>query len=136
MPASGRLNVWSYLECVESNYYGYLSDEFGWSNADVTQSSRYFMTIGNGPDPDHASFPLMYYHRGGNEGNWFDNIAQPSEIRYFNLISSISYSAGQWVLMLTGISDSQLAIMNDMDISSYIRNKWIIRKLAVSAINP
>lgn len=55
MPASGRIDAWSYLECVGSSYNGQLLDEYGWSDGDVAQTSRYFMVTGSPPDYDYAT---------------------------------------------------------------------------------
>ena len=135
MPASGRIDAWSYLECVGSTYYGYLLDEFGWSDANVAQTSRYFMVTGSPPDYDYANFSLLNYHRGEDEGEWSGIMAQPGEYRYCHFISDISYPAGQWIRMATGINDIQDLVVNDMDSFAEITSSWIVRQLAISAIS-
>lgn len=134
MPATGRFSAWSHLECVGSSYSGSLEDEWGWSDADINQTSRYFMMVGSPPDYDYPNFYLLNYHRGEDEGSWSDNMAQPGEFRYCNFISNASYSAGQWVLMTTGINDYQNVVVNDMEPTWEITNSWIIRKLTIDVI--
>jgi hypothetical protein len=135
MPASGRIDAWSYLECVGSSYNGFLLDEFGWSDADVAQTSRYFMVTYSPPDYDYANFSLLNYHRVDDEGEWSDIMAQPGEYRYCHFISDISYPAGEWIRMATGINDIQDLVVNDMDSFAEITSSWIVRKLAISAIS-
>lgn len=135
MPYSGRLNAWSFLECVESSYSGELSDEWGWSDANIIQSSAYFMAVGGPPDYDSRLFPLLYYHRGEDDGEWSGTMALPGEYRYPNFISNTYYSAGEWVFMRTGITDFQDVVVNDMEFIGEIRNSWILRKLAISVIS-
>ena len=135
MPASGRIDAWSYLECVGSSYNGQLLDEYGWSDGDVAQTSRYFMVTGSPPDYDYANFSLLNYHRGDDEGQWSGIMAQPGEYLYCHFISDISYPAGQWIRMATGINDIQDLVVNDMECYAEITSSWVVRKLAISAIS-
>lgn len=61
-------------------------------------------------------------------------MAQPGEFRYCNFLSNASYSAGQWVLMTTGIDDYQNVVVNDMEPTCEITNSWIIRELTIDVI--
>jgi hypothetical protein len=133
MPASGRIDAWSYLQCVGSSYDGTLIDEFGWSGGDVAQTSRYFMVTGSPPDYDYANFSLLNYHRKDDEGDWCGIMAQPGEYRYCHFISDISYPAGEWIRMATGINDIQDTVVNDMSSFAEITSSWIVRMLAISA---
>jgi hypothetical protein len=139
MPASGRLDAWSYLECVGSIYSGQLLDEFGWSDADVEQTSRYFMSVGSPTETpttfERANYNLLDYYRGEDEGQWNGIMAQPGQYKYPHFVSSRSYQAGEWVLMATGIKDTQSLVVNDMEAFADISSSWIVRKLAISAIS-
>jgi hypothetical protein len=134
MPTAGRLNVWSYLECVESSYWGSLSNEWGWSDASVQQLSECSMSVGSPPNYSVANFALLDYFRGEKEGEWSGNMAQPGEFKYCNVTSDQSFSVGQGVIMRTGITDIQDMKVDDMDLVIDISNKWILRKIAIAVI--
>ena len=93
------------------------------------------MVTGSPPDYDYANFSLLNYHRLDDEGEWSDIVAQPGEYRYCHFISDISYPAGEWIRMNTGINDTQDLVVNDMDPFAEITSSWIVRKLAISAIS-
>jgi hypothetical protein len=139
MPASGLIDAWSYLECVGSSYSGFLIDEFGWSDADVEQTSRCFMSVGLPTETpttfERANYNLLDYYRGEDEGHWNGIIAEPGQYKYPHFVSSRAYSAGEWVLMIAGINDTQTLVVNDMEAFGYISSSWIVRKLAISAIS-
>jgi hypothetical protein len=139
MPASGRIDAWSYVECVGTNYSGFLHDEFGNSDADVEQTSRYFMSAGSPTETttafERAEYNLLDYYRGGDEGQWNGFLAVPGDYRYPHFVSSRNHQAGEWVLMATGINDTQSLVVNDMAALASISNSWIVKRLAVSAIS-
>ena len=139
MPASGLIDAWSYLECVGSSYSGYLFDEPGWSDADLEQTSRCFMSVGLPTETpttfERAKYNLLDYYRGEDEGQWNGIIAEPGQYRYPHFVSNRAYSAGEWVLMIAGINDTQTLVVNDMEAFGDISSSWIVRKLAISAIS-
>jgi hypothetical protein len=135
MPASGRLDAWAHVQCVNSSYYGFLADEFGWSDANSLQSSRIFMLLGLGPDYDYRTFSLLYYHRGDNEGEWSGNMAMPGEFRYCHFVSQFDFAAGDWVLLRVGIQDNQDSVVNDMRVGLETKNSWVLRHVYVSNIH-
>jgi hypothetical protein len=138
MPASGRLNIWSQWQCVESSYRGSLSNDFlGYSDATIMQSSRLVMSVGEQLGVEEAYFRLLDYGRHSSDDfQWSDNMIMPGEYRTFNLVTDIPYSAGQWVLMRTGIFDVQDVVLDDMTYSSSIKNSWRLNGVWVSSINP
>jgi len=141
MPASGQLNIWSQLQCVESSYYGFTSCDwptFQHCEASITNSSRYHIMVGDPPGNEEAYLRLFddFRHISNEDVEWSGNIAMPGEYRTFNLITDITYSAGQWIRMATGIYDVQDAVVDDMAYFSEIKNSWILRGVWVSAISP
>lgn len=137
MPASGRLNIWTQLQCVESSYWGFLSNWFGFSDATFMQSSRYFMTVGESLGEEDAYFRLLGYGKHTDDDvEWSGNMVMPNEYRTFNLVSGIPYSAGQWVPIKAGILDVQDAVCDDMSFFGDIKNSWILHGVWVSVFNP
>ncbi|HEY7079673.1 MAG TPA: hypothetical protein VH500_08230 [Nitrososphaeraceae archaeon] len=135
MPSSGRLDVWAYLECVNSSYSGSVTDwGFFWSDANISQLSRFFIAIGGGPDLDYKNFNLLFYQSGEKDDDWSGIIAQPGEYQYCHFISNFDLSAGDWVLMRVGITDLQDAVVDDVGPVLELVNSWILRKVAITAI--
>lgn len=137
MPASGRLNIWTQLQCVESSYRGSLSNDFGFSDATFMQSSRYFMSVGESLGAEEADFRLLNYGRHTSDDvEWSDNMVMPGEYRTFNLVTNIPYPAGQWILLRAGILNVDHVLLDDMSYRGTIENSWLLRGVWVSAINP
>jgi hypothetical protein len=114
MSASGRLDAWAYLECVNSSYFGVVDWGWFWSDAHISQLSRFFITIGSGPDVDYRNFGLLFYQSMEKDAEWSGIMAQPGENKYCHFTSNFSFSAGDWVLMRVGIIDLQDAVVDDV----------------------
>jgi hypothetical protein len=137
MPSSGRLNIWSQWQCVESHYSGYLSDDLGWSDGSIRQSSALTMAVGEQLSMEEARYHLLDYSRQTSEDTeWSGNMAMPGQHITFNFATSFPYSAGQWILLTAGIVDLQVAVLDDMSNGTSIKNSWMLRGVWVSAINP
>jgi hypothetical protein len=137
MPVSGRLNIWTQLQCIGSSYWGGLWNYFGYSDATTMQSSRYFMTVGESLGMQEAYFRLLDYRRHTDDDvEWSGNMVMPNEYRTFNLVTDIPYSAGQWVPIRAGILDVEDAVCDDMSFFGEIKNSWILRGVYVSVISP
>lgn len=137
MPSSGRLNIWSQWQCVESNYSGWVGDDLGWSDATTMQSSKLVMSVGEQLGVEEAHYRLLYDHRHTiDDKSWSDNMAMPGQHITFNLVTDIRYSAGQWILLSACIQDAQDVVLDDVTWRGEIRNGWILRGVWVSAINP
>jgi hypothetical protein len=137
MPRSGKLNIWTQLQCVESSYWGFLSNWPGSSDASITQSSSYYIAAGEQLGEEERYFQLLSYGRyTDHDMEWSDNMVMPGEYRTFNLVTDHTYSAGEWTRMRTGIFDVQDGICNDMTFFGDINSSWILTGVWVSAINP
>jgi hypothetical protein len=141
MPASGRLSIWTQLQCVESSYLGLLTNYIGSSDAAISQSSSYYMSL---VEPlveplgiKEAYFQLLSYGRyTDDDAEWSGNMAMPGEYKTFNLISDVSYPVGQWILIKTGLFDYQDAVVNDMGFVGEIKNRWMTNGIFISVVNP
>lgn len=140
IPASGLTDAWSYLECVESSYSGFLIDEFGWSDVDVEQTSRYFMSVGFPNETpttfERANYNLLDYYRGGeDEGHWYGIMAQPGHINIHILFPVVLIQLENGFLWLRVLMRLKSLVVNDMEAFSDISSSWIVRNLAISAIS-
>ena len=100
MPATGRLNIWSQILCIESRYIFSLTNWAGWSDATVSQSSNYYMSVGEQLGLEEAYFQLFYLARHTDKNvDFAENIAMPGETKAFHFTTDSVYPAGQWILM-------------------------------------
>jgi hypothetical protein len=138
MPATGRLNIWSQMLCIESSYNGYLGDDWGWSDGSIFQSSKYYMSVGEQLGIEEAYFTLLYYygHSDGENVEWSGNMAMRGDPKAFNLNTNSVYPAGKWIRMRAGIIDHQVATIDDMSSWGEIKNHWILNGVFISAIYP
>jgi hypothetical protein len=137
MPASGRLNIWSQWQCVESSYGGSLFNESGSSDATTMQSSSLFMMVGEQLGIEEAYFQLLDDQRHTSDNvEWSGNMVMPGEYRTFNLATDLSYSAGQGILLRAGIFNFDNVVLGNMTYHGRIKNSWILHGVWVSAFNP
>jgi hypothetical protein len=130
MPAAGLVEVWLYLQAIDTPYGGCLDDEWGWSDADIIERSRpYLWILSPYGSPRYAT--LLEYHRGEDEGCWSSVTAAAGQFRYAHLFSFDSYAANQYVLCGVGIQDYNYFWVNDMSCSTNLTNRWFLKDVAV-----
>lgn len=130
MPAAGLVEVWLYLQAIDTPYGGCLDDEWGFSDADIQERSRPYLWILS-PYGGTRYATLLDYRRGEDEGCWGAPIAAGGNYRYAHLFSLDSYGAGQWVLCGVGIHDYNYFWVNDMSCNTYMTSRWFLRDVAV-----
>ncbi len=130
MPAAGMVEVWLYLQSVNTPYGGCLSDEWGWSDAYIQQRSRPYLWI-ICPYSGRRFCTLLNYRRGEYEGCWAGTIAAAGYYRYAHLFSLDTYAAGQWVFCGVGIHDYNYFWVNDMSCNTHMTSRWFLRYVAV-----
>jgi hypothetical protein len=130
MPNAGMVEVWLYLQAIDTAYGGCLDDEWGFSDANIQQTSRPYLSIIS-PYGDTRYSTLLDYRRGEDEGCWGRIIATGGQYRYAHLFSLNSYAAGQWVLCGVGINDYNYVWVNDMSFNTYLTSRWFLRDVAV-----
>lgn len=133
MPAAGMLEVWGYFQAIQAEFSGCLSDEWGISNASIQQLSRPYLRIISPAGAAWRYGLLLDYRRGESEGCWSGKIngANPGDFRYPHLFSTLSYSAGQWVLAAIGVHDYNYLWVNDMSCSANLYSRWFVKNIAV-----
>lgn len=130
MPAAGLVEVWLYLQAIDTPYGGCLSDEWGLSDANIQELSRpYLWVLSPLGTPRYGT--LLDYRRGEDEGCWSGTIATAGAYRYAHLFSLDSYAAGQWVLCGVGIHDYSYFWVNDMTCHTNMTSRWFLKNVAV-----
>lgn len=130
MPAAGLVEVWLYLQAIDTPWGGCLEDEWGISDADIQQRSQpYLWVISPFGNPRYGT--LLDYRRGEDEGCWGGTIASGGDYRYAHLFSYDSYAAGQWILCGVGILDYNYFWVDDETCNTYLTNRWFLRDVAV-----
>lgn len=130
MPAAGLVEVWLYLQAIHTPYGGCLSDEWGFSDANIRERSRpYLWILSPYGSPRYGT--LLDYQRGENDGCWSGNIAWGGNYRYAHLFSLDSYTGGQWVLCGVGIHDYNYFWVNDMSCNTHMTSRWFLSSVAV-----
>lgn len=130
MPAAGLVEVWLYLQAIDTPWGGWLADEWGFSDANIEQISRpYLWIIAPLDKPRYGT--LLDYRRGEDEGQWGTVIAGGGQYRYAHLFSLDAYSAGQWVLCGVGLHDFNYFWVDDMSLEMSATNRWFLKNVAV-----
>jgi hypothetical protein len=130
MPAAGLVEVWLYLQAIDTPYGGCLDDEWGFSDADILERSRpYLWILSPFGSPRYGT--LLEYHRGEDEGCWSNTTAKAGEYRYPHLFSFDSYAAQQYVLCGVGIQDYNYFWVNDMSCRTNVTSRWFLKDVAV-----
>jgi hypothetical protein len=128
MPAAGLVEVWAYLQDINTDYTGQLWDESGCSEADVQQLARIYIWTSNSVERyiTHVDFK-----RGEQEGAWADYYTSPGSINPKHFFSNQAYAAGEWVYVAIGLQDSNYFWLNDMACKSVMVSQWFVKATAV-----
>lgn len=130
MPAAGLVEVWLYLQAIDTPFGGCLYDEWGFSDANIQELSRpYLWVLSPFGSPRYGT--LLDYRRGEVEGCWSGSIATAGAYRYAHLFSFDSYAAGQWVNCGVGIHDFDYFWVNDMTCHTHTTGRWFLKNVAV-----
>jgi len=130
MPKAGLVEVWIYLQAIDTPYGGGLNDEWGFSGAIVQQRSRPYLTI-MAPFGSVRFGTMLDYVRGEQEGFWGSTLASPGDNRYVHLFSLDSYAAGDQLLCGVGIQDYNYVWVNDMSCFTHMTTRWFVQDVAV-----
>jgi hypothetical protein len=128
MPAAGLVEVWAYLQDINTDYTGQLWDESGCSDADVRQLARIYIWTSNSVERyiTHVDFK-----RGEQEGAWANYYTSPGSINSRHFFSNKAYAAGEWVAVTIGLQDSNYFWLNDMACKSVMTSQWFVKAAAV-----
>jgi hypothetical protein len=131
MPATGLIEVWVDLQCIDTQYSGCLEDEWGWSEASIQQQSRAYLGVLDGGGLRYAK--LLDIQRESNEGCWAGTVAQPGDELWPHFYSMEPFEVGQWVLIRIGVMDDNDCWVNDMSCDGSMRNSWFVRTIALKS---
>jgi hypothetical protein len=136
MPTSGLVSVWLEAESRNCQHDVTMIDEFGWSNAGVTQ--RNFVTLratvgGGGGRVDNQT--CWFFVRDQTEGHWQARYFNIGQTYWLNVVSDSHtvFPAGAWVLVEVGTQNWQSASANDVEVYSTMHFEWLIKSVQVSS---
>jgi hypothetical protein len=131
IPATGLVELWMQMQCIDTPYSGYLHDEWGWSNSACDQESYgRLRVIHPGPGAPRKA-TILDYRRTGTDANWSRDIALPGEYRWAHFFSTESYTANTWLLLEVGTEDWNHFWSNDVTIHSAMTMHWFLRRVYV-----
>jgi hypothetical protein len=130
MPTAGLVEIWAFLQAIETSRWGRLVDHFGFSDANIEQRSSAYLEVIE-PQGGHRGITLLDYRRGGDEGSWAAALLAPGAFHAAQLFSVESHAAGQWVLLAIGVEDLNYMWLDDMEADSEMTNRWFVHHVAV-----
>jgi hypothetical protein len=136
MPATGLVEVYVFLQSIETTYHGYITDGLGFSDVDMYQESKAYLEVfqpGIAADPIERRYETLLDYRRDREGPWSGDVAWPGDYLYPRLFSLHPYAAGQWVVLKIGVEDQNYVMVNDMTCFSYLTNRWFVSKVAIKS---
>lgn len=135
MPVTGLVEVNVHLQAGLARYGGDLWDEWGFSDANVSQRSRAYLRVIT-PNPPHPPennryATLLDYRRGRKEeGVWHGLIAGEGAVISVSMFSERPRSPG-WVQCAVGIEDQNWAWLDTMSSSTFIDSRWFVKQINV-----
>ncbi len=132
MPAAGIVEAWMTLKNIDCYYGGCMEDEWGISDADITQQSRPYMQAIS-PLGGIRYGSLLDFHIGECDCCWFGKMsnANPGELRWVQFSSPQAYASNQWILIAFGIRDNNYVWLNDESADLSMTNRWFVNELAI-----
>lgn len=131
MPAAGLVEVWMEMQCIDTPFSGWLSDEWGWSDSACDQESHArLQVISPGPGAPRYS-TILDYRRTGTTANWSNDVTAAGNNRWAHLFSTDTYPAGAWLLLDVGTQEWNHFWSNDVSIHSAMTQRWFLKHVYV-----
>jgi hypothetical protein len=136
MPTPGLVSVWLEAESRNCQHDVSMIDEFGWSDADVTQRNFFVLraTVGGGGGRvDNQS--CWFFVNDQSEGHWQARYFNIGQTYWHNIVSDSHtvFPAGAWVLVEVGTQNWQSSFANDVEVYSTMHFEWILKSVQVSS---
>jgi len=128
MPAAGMIEVWAWFQDINTDYFGFLEDEAGCSDAYVRQLSRMYLWTGGSSE---RYVTVLDYPRGEEEGSWVKPLTKTGEVSNKQFFSQKSYAGGEWIYVALGVRDVNFFEVDDMSCSSQMYSHWFVKQVAV-----
>jgi len=136
MPTAGLVSVWLEAESRNCQHDVTMIDEFGWSNAGVTQRNFFVLraTVGGGGGRVDSQ-TCWFIVNDQTEGHWQQQYFTIGNTYWHNIVSDSHtvFPAGAWVLVEVGTQNWQSASANDVEVYSTMHFEWIIKSVQVSS---
>jgi hypothetical protein len=131
LPAAGMAEVWMDLQCIDTPYSGWLSDEWGWSDSACDQESHAYLRIMNPGPGAYRWSTILDYRRTGTDANWSGHLAWAGDHRWAHIFSADAYAAGTWLLLEAGTREWNYFWSNDVSIHSAMTMRWFLNRVYV-----
>jgi hypothetical protein len=131
LPVAGMAEVWMRMQCIDTPYSGWLSDEWGWSDSACDQESHAYLRVIN---PGFGAFrksTILDYRRTGTDANWSREVAGDGDWRWTNIFSADAYAGGTWLLLEVGTEEWNHFTSNDVSIHSAMTMRWFLSRVYV-----
>jgi hypothetical protein len=127
-PTSGMVEAYVFLQAVETRHGGWLTDEFGVSDADSHQFSSVYLRTNSAA----ARYAKLFEFNGGEDDDrWEGAVAAPGQIVTVRLFSTAIYAAGTSVYCRVGLRDYNKLWVNDMTGGAGLKSSWHLQKVVV-----
>lgn len=139
LPVAGLVEVYVYLQCIDSSYNTWMFDEFGFSKMQLYQRNRVFLeevyplNTGVPPPRRYQTLLEIYKDDDDEDGSKSGEIAMPGESVYPHLFSTRAYATGELLIMKIGVESLQLAGVNDYECQGMLNSQWFVSKVALKS---
>jgi hypothetical protein len=131
LPVAGMAEVWMNMQCIDTPYSGWLSDEWGWSDSACDQESHaYLRVIVPGYGTSRKS-TILDYRRTGTDANWSGHVTWAGNHRWAHIFSADAYAGGTWLLLEAGTEEWNHFWSNDVSIYSAMTMRWFLSRVYV-----
>ena len=136
IPVAGLIEVYVYLQCLDSSYNTYIFDEIGFSELRLYQYSKVYLEEVNllteGRPPDRRYVTLLDIQRDDDDEDEYTSgdMALPGNYLYPHIFSTHSYATGELVMMKIGVENYQYVKVNDYTCQGILNSQWFVSKIA------
>jgi hypothetical protein len=137
LPVTGLVEVYAYLQCIDSFYNTFIMDEFGFSELRLYQRSRAYLEeaypLSNGQPNLRRYATLLEINRNENDDDEYTSgeMAMPGGYLYPHLLSIHPYATGELVIMKVGVESYQYVKVNDYTCQGILNSKWFVSQVAL-----
>jgi hypothetical protein len=137
LPVTGLVEVYAYLQCIDSFYNTYIFDEIGFSELTLHQRSRAYLEeaypLSNGQPNERRYATLLEIDRDDDDDDEYTSgeMAVPGGYLYPHLLSIHPYATGELVIMKAGVENYQYVKVNDYTCQGILNSKWFVSQVAL-----
>lgn len=135
VPKSGKIQILGLVKNHYNRYQAMVADEFGISGSDIWQINQFIVRILDGSREVYEYQNISSLRKENyDNGHWDVSYINPKYTFYVPLLSALTYTKDQWVVIQMGSRIIHSIILNDVQYSGALNFTWRFEKIQIRMV--